>query len=157
MDKNMDKYFSLAAEETMKSMERQDGGPFGATIVKDGEVVVAVGNTQMRDTDPTAHAELVAIREACKKLETRDLTGCEIYATCQPCPMCVGAIIWSGIKNVYYANTAEDAAENGFSDMDLRNFLDHSDPSVLNMVKVEDRDDCNQLFTHFHEMNPVNE
>lgn len=157
MNKEMSKYFSLAAEETMKSMDRGDGGPFGATIVKDGEVIVAVGNTQVIDIDPTAHAEIVAIREACKKLGTRDLSGYDIYATCEPCPMCVGAIIWAGIDNVYYSNTAADAAENGFSDMHLRHYLDHSDKSVLNMEEVENREDCEQLFKHFHEINAVTE
>ncbi|MGP6140397.1 nucleoside deaminase [Jeotgalibaca sp. A127] len=155
MDKKMEKYFTLAADETLRSMERGDGGPFGATVVKDGEVIVAVGNTQMRDTDPTAHAEIVAIREACKKLGTRDLSGCEIYATCEPCPMCVGAIIWSGIKDVYYSNDSQDADKYGFGDMHLRHYLDHTDKSVLNMVNVEKRDEWTHLFEKFHELNPA--
>ena len=153
IDEEMEKYFKLAAENTVKGMDKGEGGPFGATIVKDGEVLLSVGNTQMKDTDPTAHAEMIAIREACKKLGTTDLSGYDIYATCEPCPMCVGAIIWSGIDNVYYANTTADADKHGFSDMHLRHYLDHSDKSVLNMVEVEKRDYLDNLFTHFQEIN----
>lgn len=149
----MEKYFKLAAEKTVEGMDKGEGGPFGAVVVKDGEVVVAVGNTQMKDTDPTAHAEMIAIREACKKLNTLDLSGHDIYATCEPCPMCVGAIIWSGIDNVYYANTSADADREGFSDMHLRHYLDHSDKSAVNMVEVEKRDYLDDLFAHFHKIN----
>ena len=153
MNEKMDNYFKLAAEATIKGIDNNEGGPFGATIVRDGEVVVAVGNTMMRDTDPSAHAEMVAVREACKKLETMDLSDCEIYATCEPCPMCVSVIIWSGIKKVYYANTAKDADEKGFTDMHLRSYLNGKDKSVLDMVNVEKRADCDHLFDYFDEKN----
>lgn len=146
-------FLKLAAEAAIEGMDNQAGGPFGATIVRGDEVIAAVANTMMRDTDPTAHAEMVAIREACKKLSTMDLSDCVIYATCEPCPMCVGAIIWSGIKKVYYCNTAEDADKHGFSDIHLRKYLTGEDKSILNMVKVEKREDCDYLFEHFHNLN----
>lgn len=92
------------------------GGPFGAVVVKDGEII-AMGSNQVTDSlDPTAHAEVVAIRKACKALGTFQLTGCDIYTSCEPCPMCLGAIYWARPESVYYANTREDAAAIGFDD-----------------------------------------
>lgn len=146
-------YMKLAADATIKSMHAGHGGPFGSTIVRNGEVVVAVGNTMMRDQDLSAHAELVAIREACHKLDTMDLSDCEIYATCEPCPMCVGVILWSGIKKVYFASSREDAAANGFSDMHLRNYLDGTDKSTLDLVQTEPHPDCDHLWEEFKEIN----
>ena len=146
-------YMKMAAEETIKGMNNKVGGPFGATIVRGDEIIAVVSNTMMRDTDPSAHAEMVAIREACKKLDTMDLSDCEIYATCEPCPMCVAAIIWSGIKKVYYCNTSEDADVHGFSDLHLRKYLTGEDKSVLDMIKVEKNEECDNLFEHFHKIN----
>ncbi|QED49121.1 nucleoside deaminase [Cytobacillus dafuensis] len=146
-------YMKLAVDATIEGMNKKHGGPFGSTIVRNGEVIAAVGNTMMRDTDVSAHAEMVAIREATKKLGTFDLSDCEIYATCEPCPMCVGAIIWAGIKNVYYCSTNEDAAKHGFSDKHLRAYLKGEDDSVVNMIKVENREDCDYLWEHFHKLN----
>lgn len=147
----MTDYLKLAVDATLEGMKRGDGGPFGATIVRNGEVIVAVGNTMMRDTDPSAHAEMVAVREACKKLDTMDLSDCEVYATCEPCPMCVGAMMWANITQVYYCSTREDAAKHGFSDMHLRNYLDGSDKSALTMEKVANREDCDHLWEAFKE------
>ncbi|MGK5507026.1 nucleoside deaminase [Brevibacillus formosus] len=146
-------YMKLAVEKTMEGMNNKLGGPFGAAVVKGDEIIAVCSNRMMADMDPSQHAEMVAIREACKTLGTMDLTGCEIYATCEPCPMCVGAIIWSGIKVVHYCSTAEDAHENGFSDKHLRDYFSAKDQSVLNMIKVEKREDCDQLFTHYHKLN----
>ena len=92
------------------------GGPFGAVIVKDGEIVAESSNTVTIDNDPTAHAEVNAIRKACKKLGTFDLSGCVIYTSCEPCPMCLGAIYWAHIDCVYYGNTRNDAFKIGFAD-----------------------------------------
>lgn len=92
------------------------GGPFGAVVVRNGEIIVAVGNRVTSTNDPTAHAEVVAIREACKKLDTFDLSGCEIYASCEPCPMCLGAIMWARIDKLYYAADRIDASRAGFDD-----------------------------------------
>ena len=98
------------AEENVKN---GTGGPFGAVIVKDGEVIAACGNSVTPSNDPTAHAEVNAIREACRKLNTYQLEGCEVYASCEPCPMCLGAIYWARPAKVYYASTKEDAAQAG--------------------------------------------
>lgn len=145
-------YMKLAAEKTIEGMNNKIGGPFGAALVRGDEIIVVVSNTMMRDTDPSAHAEMVAVREACKKLGTMDLSGTTMYATCEPCPMCVAAMIWAGIKDVYYCNTSEDADQHGFSDMHLRKYLKGEDPSVINMVKVPAREDCDYLFEHFHKL-----
>ncbi len=92
------------------------GGPFGAVIARDGEVIAATSNSVVPDNDPTAHAEVNCIREACRKLNTFDLSDCVIYTSCEPCPMCLGAIYWAHIGKIYYANTRQDANEIAFAD-----------------------------------------
>jgi len=92
------------------------GGPFAAVIVKGDEIVAATGNSVTIDNDPTAHAEVNAIRQACKRLQTFDLSGCDIYASCEPCPMCLAAIYWAHLDHIYYAATRKDAASIGFDD-----------------------------------------
>jgi tRNA(Arg) A34 adenosine deaminase TadA len=92
------------------------GGPFGALVVKNGEGIAEATNSVASTNDPTAHAEIVAIRRACKKLGVFHLAGCEIYASCEPCPMCLGAIYWSRLDRIYFAATAADAAKAGFDD-----------------------------------------
>ncbi|HTN22127.1 MAG TPA: nucleoside deaminase [Pelobium sp.] len=101
------------SEQNLKTF---DGGPFGAVIVKDGKVIAATGNTVNKDNDPTAHAEVNAIREACKKLKQSDLKGAVIYTSAEPCPMCLSAIYWANIDEVYYGNSKSDAKWAGFSD-----------------------------------------
>ena len=110
--KFMDEAIRLAKE----NVKNGSGGPFGAVVVKDGEIVAACGNSVTPSNDPTAHAEVNAIREACHKLGTYQLEGCEVYASCEPCPMCLGAIYWARPSKVYYASTKEDAAGAGFDD-----------------------------------------
>ena len=105
----MNKYMKIADELAQQNILTNDGGPFGAVIIKNNEIVGKGNNQVVLKNDPTAHAEIVAIRDACKNLGTFDLTGCEIYTSCYPCPMCLSAIIWSNIKMVYYGNTKEDA------------------------------------------------
>lgn len=100
------------ADESVKN----GGGPFGAVIVKDGEIIAGRSNSVTLDNDPTAHAEVNTIREACRKLGTFDLSDCVIYTSCEPCPMCLGAIYWSRLGRVYYANTKKDAAAINFAD-----------------------------------------
>lgn len=95
---------------------RTGGGPFGAVIVKDGVIVSEASNSVTIDHDPTAHAEVNAIRKATQKLGTFDLEGCEIYTSCEPCPMCLGAIYWAHLDRIYYANDRKDAARIGFDD-----------------------------------------
>jgi len=92
------------------------GGPFGAVIVKDGEIIARGANCVTADNDPTAHAEVVAIRKACQHLNTFQLTDCDVYTSCEPCPMCLAAIYWARCRSIYYGNTAQDAADVGFDD-----------------------------------------
>ncbi len=100
----------------MSNVEDSHGGPFGAVVVKDGEIIGAGANQVTASSDPTAHAEIVAIRQASAHLGTFDLSECEIYASCEPCPMCLGAIYWAKIDKLYYAATKDDAAKASFDD-----------------------------------------
>lgn len=109
-------FMRLAIALSAKNVTENIGGPFGAVVVKDGAVVAASGNKVTSTNDPTAHAEVSAIRLACDKLNTFDLSGCVIYTSCEPCPMCLGAIYWAKIDTIYYANTKVDAENIGFSD-----------------------------------------
>ena len=110
------KFMKKAIRLSIANVEKGNGGPFGAVVVKDGKVIARGVNNVTSTNDPTAHAEVVAIRKACKALKTYQLTGCEIYASCEPCPMCLGAIYWARPKIVYYANNRQDAAAIGFDD-----------------------------------------
>ncbi|WP_321276887.1 nucleoside deaminase [Thiomicrorhabdus indica] len=105
-----------AIDLSIEKMQAGFGGPFGAIIVKDGEIIAEGFNQVTSSNDPTAHAEVTAIREACKTLDTFDLNGCEIYTSCEPCPMCLSAIYWARLDKIYYANTRQDAADIGFDD-----------------------------------------
>ncbi|MBC7467494.1 MAG: nucleoside deaminase [Bdellovibrio sp.] len=98
------------------NMSKNMGGPFGAVITKDGKVIAEGSNQVTSTNDPTAHAEMVAIRNACKTLNTFDLAGCEIYSSCEPCPMCLSAIYWARLDKIYFANSRQDAADIGFDD-----------------------------------------
>lgn len=109
-------YMELARQEAERGMTAGDGGPFGACIVKDQQVVAVAHNEVLRANDPTAHAEMQAIRRAAQALGTYDLSGCTIYATGYPCPMCLAAILWSNIDTCYFANTLLEAEEIGFRD-----------------------------------------
>lgn len=109
-------FLERAIELSREGMERGDGGPFGAVIVRDGEILSEGNNRVLVDNDPTAHAEVVAIRRAAGKLGRFDLSDCELYTSCEPCPMCLGAIYWARPKAVYYANTRQDAADIEFDD-----------------------------------------
>jgi len=101
---------------SLENMRAGKGGPFGAIIVRQGKIVGTGANHVTSDNDPTAHAEVVAIRDACKNLGTFQLDDCEIYTSCEPCPMCLAAIYWARPKAIYYANTRKDAADIGFDD-----------------------------------------
>lgn len=111
-----DDFMQIAVELAEKGMDTGEGGPFGAIIVKNGEIVGKGNNRVTSTNDPTAHAEMVAIRDACKNLNSFQLDDCEIYTSCEPCPMCLSAIYWSRPKAVYYACTKEDASNIGFDD-----------------------------------------
>jgi tRNA(Arg) A34 adenosine deaminase TadA len=109
-------FMARAIELSMQNVTSGEGGPFATVIVKDGQIVAEGTNRVTALNDPTAHAEIVAIREACVRLGSFELSGCEIYATCEPCPMCLGAIYWTRPLRVYFGNTARDAAKIGFDD-----------------------------------------
>lgn len=111
-----DKAFMKTAIELSVNNIKNNGGPFGAVIVKDGKIIAQAANSTAPDNDPTAHAEINAIRSACSALKTFDLSGCTIYSSCEPCPMCLGAIYWARINKIFYANTRTDAERIGFDD-----------------------------------------
>ncbi len=105
-----------AIELSNEKMQSNEGGPFGAVIVKDGEIIAEGWNCVTSHNDPTAHAEVQAIRKACKALGTFSLAGCSIYTSCEPCPMCLASIYWARLDKIYYANTRQDAARIAFDD-----------------------------------------
>lgn len=123
MEKTDLKFMRKAIAISKKSVEN-GGGPFGAVIVKDGVVVASSNNQVTKNNDPTAHAEVMAIRKACKKLNTFDLSGCVLYASCEPCPMCLSAMYWEHIDRYFYANQKEDAKSIGFDDQFIYEELD---------------------------------
>jgi len=108
--------FMKRAIELSENSANSIGGPFGSVIVKDEKIIAEGSNRVTSTNDPTAHAEIVAIREACRKLNTFNLSGCDIYTSCEPCPMCLSAIYWSHINTIYFANTREDAKKINFDD-----------------------------------------
>ena len=105
-----------AIELSIENVRSGRGGPFGAIVVKGGEIIAEGVNCVTQSNDPTAHAEVMAIREACKKLRMFELTGCDIYTSCEPCPMCLGAIYWARAARLFFGNSAADAAKAGFDD-----------------------------------------
>ena len=108
--------FMQRAIDLSRESVKSGGGPFGAVIVKNGNIIAEASNGVTQNNDPTGHAEINAIRKAAKELQNFDLSGCEIYSSCEPCPMCLGAIYWAGLDRLYFANTKEDAAKIKFDD-----------------------------------------
>lgn len=151
-----EKIMELGIEEARKTMNENIGGPFGAIIVKNGEIIAVASNRVLNDNDPTAHAEIVAIRKACKKLGTYDLNGCEIYATGYPCPMCLSAIIWANIKKVYVSGLPEDAENIGFRDDFIYRFIEQkrNDKNVLG-IECLDRKPAQKLYAEYEKMSKV--
>ena len=127
------KKFMAKAIELSINNANTIGGPFGSVIVKDNKIIAEGSNKVTFLNDPTAHGEVVAIREACKKLKTFDLSGCEIYTSCEPCPMCLSAIYWSRLDKIYYANTREDAKNIDFDD----SFIYLEIPKKINDRKIK--------------------
>lgn len=149
----MDKFMKIAKELSDENLKTNVGGPFGACIVKDGNIIGKGSNHVLSNNDPTAHAEIMAIRDACKNINSYDLNGCELYTSCYPCPMCLSAIIWSNIKKVYYGNTKEDAANIGFRDDYIYNYIKNltdntNDDSVLEL-ECMDREETLKTFSAF--------
>ena len=123
MCKEKKEFMHEAVHQSLLSVEN-DGGPFGAVIVKDGKIIAKAANSVTQTNDPTAHAEVNVIRLATSKLKTFDLSGCEIYTSCEPCPMCLGAIYWARLDKIYYGNTKQDAKDIGFDDSFIYEELD---------------------------------
>lgn len=149
----MNKYMKLAKELARDNLKTNAGGPFGACVVKDGEIIGKGSNKVLLNNDPTAHAEILAIREACKTLDSYDLSDCELYTSCYPCPMCLSAIIWSNIKVVYYGNTREDAKRIGFRDDFIYEYINKiakgmKDNSILEL-KDMNREETIKEFEEF--------
>ena len=145
----MNKYMKEALDEALKNEENNftEGGPFGAVIVKDGKIIAKARNSVLKDKNATAHAEINAIEKASKYLNTHDLTGCELYTTCYPCPMCMSACIWANIKTIYYGNTKEDAADINFRDDAIYDVIDNPD-NILNIYNI-DREETIKIFNDF--------
>ncbi len=117
MNEQEKEFITEAIRLSISNVEDNKGGPFGAVVVKDGKIIARGTNCVTAHNDPTAHAEVVAIREACKVLNSFQLTGCQIYSSCEPCPMCLAAIYWARPDKLFYANSKEDAAAINFDDM----------------------------------------
>ncbi len=145
--KTMDeKYMALAIHEAEKGMQHNHGGPFGAVIVKDGHVISRAHNLVLKNNDPTAHAEVMAIRKATHKLHNFDLAGCEIYTTCEPCPMCFAALFWARIEAIYYGCTRHDAAKIGFDDNLIYEILNGEARQLQTRIRPVQREACLPLF-----------
>nr|WP_199077268.1 nucleoside deaminase [Pedobacter sp. ASV19] len=141
-----EKFMRLAIELSEKNVLESLGGPFGAVIVKNGEIIAQSGNKVTSSNDPTAHAEVSAIRLACTALNTFDLSGCVVYTSCEPCPMCLSAIYWARISKIYYANTKTDAGNIGFDDKFIYDELEK--PMELRSLPIKQmmRDEALQAF-----------
>jgi len=138
--------FMLRAIELSISSAKDTGGPFGCVIVKDDKIIAEGSNKVTFSNDPTAHAEIVAIREACKKQNTFNLSGCDLYASCEPCPMCLSAIYWSHIDNIFYANTREDAKKINFDDSLIYSEISKKNEDRKISIKQMLRDDALKAF-----------
>ena len=151
----MNEFMDVAIDLSDDNFDKNYGGPFGACVVKDGKIIGKGINRVIKDNDPTAHAEVVAIRNACKNIKSHDLSGCELYTSCYPCPMCLSAIIWANIKKVYYGNTKEDAANIGFRDDYIYEYInklnnDISDKKVLDLKSLN-REQAIEVFKRYEE------
>lgn len=141
-----EKFMRMAIRLSEQNVSKGLGGPFGAVIVKDGKVIAKSANKVAASNDPTAHAEVAAIRLACKKMKTFDLSGAVVYTSCEPCPMCLGAIYWAKIECIYYGNTKYDAANAGFDDEFIYKELDKSMEKRKLPIEQLLRDEALQAF-----------
>ena len=137
----MNKYMKRANELAKYSMDNNKGGCFGSVIVKDGVIVGEGYNTVTSDNDPTRHGEINAIKNTCKNMSTFDLSGCELYTSAYPCPMCLGAIMWANIKTVYYGATAQDTGNIGFRDDFMYEWLNNRNEDSLRLIEMN-RKEC---------------
>lgn len=151
-------FMELAIEIAKQGINEGCGGPFGCVIVKEGQVIATAHNTVVADNDPTAHGEMNAIREACKKVGTFNLKGCELYTTSEPCPMCLGGIMWSRIDTVYSAMTIQDAKYIGFDDEPFyKAIVDYVKGYPIEMVRTEvhKESEAKELFEEYKNMEKV--
>lgn len=147
----MNPYMKEAFQIAKEGIEKEEGGPFGAVVVdQEGNIIGRGNNRVLSSNDPTAHAEIVAIREACQNKNTYDLSGCSLYTSCEPCPMCLSAIIWSNMEDVYYGCTKEDAGKIGFRDDQIYDFLKGKKKDMLYLTKMH-REECIELFKEYQE------
>ena len=147
-------FLKMAIEESKINSinDYSEGGPFGAVIVKEGQIISKAHNSVRKSKDATAHAEVNAIRLAGEKLGTFDLSGCVLYASAEPCPMCLSAIIWANIKEVYYGCTKEDAGSIGFRDDIIYDYLKVKNKNLISMKKL-DREECIKTFEKYKKEN----
>ncbi len=148
----MNKFMKMAINEAKKGILNNHGGPFGAVIVKDGKVIAKGHNQVIKNQDATCHGEMMAIRKASKKLNTFDLKGCEIYTTGEPCPMCLGAILWAHIDKVYYGCNIVDTEDIGFKDLEFYNKLENKN----SFIKELDREACLKLYDQYKNLTDKN-
>lgn len=140
-------FMDEALKEAYEGIKEGHGGPFGAVIVKDGKIVGRGHNRVLFKHDPTCHGEMEAIRDACTNLQSHDLSGCEIYTTAEPCPMCLGGILWANISKVYYGCTVDDTDKIGFRDDTFYDFL-NGKGNILSMEETA-RKECQDLFAQY--------
>lgn len=148
---NQKKFMREAIRLSIENVQSGNGGPFGTVIVKNGNIIASGVNKVTQSSDPTAHAEIVAIRSACETLGTFQLVGCEIYCSCEPCPMCLGAIYWTRPDRIYFANTRKDAADINFDDNFIYNELDVSISQRKLPTTQLLRDEAQMAFTQWRE------
>ncbi len=147
----MNKFMKVALDEAFKGMRKGEGGPFGAVVVKDGVIISQAHNEVLKTNDPTMHAEVNAIRKATKKLGRFDLSDCEIYSTCEPCPMCFAAIHWAKMKKLYIGASREDAADIGFDDKFIYDVINKTAKEEQVEIEVVDSDECRVPFKEWKE------
>lgn len=148
----MNRFMQLAIEEARSGIQSYHGGPFGSVIVMNGEIVGKGHNEVVLQNDPTCHGEIMAIHDACKKLGTFDLSGCEIYTTGEPCPMCLAACMWANIKKIYYGCTISDNEIIGFRDAEFDELLGGR-KKLEKYLEETGREECLVLFEEYRNMN----
>lgn len=149
---NKKEFMSLAVAEARAGIRSKHGGPFGAVVVKDGKIIASGHNCVLKNNDSTCHGEIAVIREAEKKLETFDLSGCELYTTAEPCPMCLAAILWANISKVYYGCSVEDTAKIGFRDEKFEKLLNLNYGALRDLLEQRDREVCLELFEEYERL-----
>lgn len=145
----MNEFMKIAIDEAMQGITKNHGGPFGAVVVKDNKIIGKGHNHVVKNNDPTCHGEIDAIRNACKNLSTFDLSGCDIYTTGEPCPMCLGAILWANINKIYYGCTIKENEMIGFRDYVFYNNLSISTEKMKDRIIMLDHDECLKLFNQY--------